>query len=228
VREVARVVRARAPRALLHVDAVQALGKLELSLAALGCDTLALSAHKLGGPQGAGALIVREGVELEPLVHGGGQEGGLRSGTENVAALVGFGAAAELAEAERPANAARMRALRDRLVRGLADVAGARVIGAEWPEEARAPHVVAVVLPGAPSEVRMHHLEQQGVLVSAGSACQAKKSAISPALTAHGLAPELARSLLRVSFGADTTPEHVDALLAALAAVERKLAPAPR
>ncbi|MBI5365033.1 MAG: aminotransferase class V-fold PLP-dependent enzyme [Planctomycetes bacterium] len=226
VRDLARLARARSPRALLHVDAVQALGKVEIDVAELGCDTLAVSAHKVHGPQGAGALFVRAGTALLPLVHGGGQEGGLRSGTENVAAIVGFGVAARIAEEERARSTEKIVELRARLVRGLSELPGARVLEPGAPT--LVPHVVAVVLPGVPSEVRMHHLEELGVVVSAGSACQSAKSAQSPSLLALGLSPEEVRSLLRVSLARTTTIEEVERALAAFAEVGARLAKVQR
>lgn len=219
VRELARLVRARAKHASLHVDAVQAFGKLELSFVELGCDTLALAAHKVHGPQGAGALVVREGHVLQPLVHGGGQERGLRSGTENVAGIVGFGRAAELAEQERAASEKRVRELRDALVRGLASLRGARVL-----ETGGVPGIVAVLLPGLPSEVRMHHLEELGVVVSAGSACQSKKTEQSPVLTALGIDHDAARTMLRISLSRMSTLADIERFLAAARAVEREFA----
>lgn len=222
VRELGRRVRARSKHALLHVDAVQALGKLELDVVDLGCDTLALSAHKAHGPQGAGALFVREGVQLEPLVHGGGQERGLRSGTPNVAAIVGFGTAAKLAEELRPKHAQALQTLRAHLVEGLARIPGARAFEPGAPNVA--PHIVALLIPGVPSEVRMHHLEELGIVVSAGSACQAQKQSISPSLLALGLTPDESRTLLRISMSRTTTPTDIDTFLTALAQVEAKLA----
>ena len=222
VRELARAVRARSKHALVHVDAVQALGKLELDVEALGCDTLALSAHKAHGPQGAGALFVRANTAIDPLVHGGGQERGLRSGTPNVAAIVGFGAASQFAEDERPEHERALRALRAELVAGLARFPSIRL----FDRGATAPHIAALLVPGVPSEVRMHHLEERGVVVSAGSACQAQKAAISPSLLALGLTPDEARTMLRLSFSHTTTAMDVEAFLAALHAVESRLASA--
>lgn len=215
VRELARLVRARSKHASVHVDAVQAFGKVELSFVELGCDTLALAAHKVHGPQGAGALVVREGHVLQPLVHGGGQERGLRSGTENVAGIVGFGRAAELAEQERVSSEKRVRELRDVLVRGLASLRGARVL-----ETGGVPGIVAVLLPGLPSEVRMHHLEELGVVVSAGSACQSKKTEQSPVLTALGIGVEDARTMLRISLSRMSTAADIERFLAAARAIE--------
>ena len=224
---VARLVRANAPEARLHVDAVQALGKLEVSLAALGAHSLALSAHKVHGPKGAGALVLAEGVQPRPLLHGGGQEHGLRSGTENVAAIVGLGRAVELAT-ERLAESGRVfRGLFALLERELAGVPGVELLDAGGPETSTGA-IAALLLPGPPAppaEVWMHHLERHGVLVSAGSACQARKAGISSALAALGLDEERARRVLRISFSRDTRAEYVHAACRALAAVAEELAP---
>lgn len=220
VARLARLARARAPRARVHVDAVQACGKVACDLGELGVDSLAISAHKLGGPQGSGALVMRQGAEPRPLIVGGGQERGLRSGTQNVAGAVGLGAALERAEAGRAAAREHFESLRQRFLSGLEHVGGARALVTS---PRSAPWIVAVALGGAPAEVHMHHLEARGVWVSAGSACQAAKGELSPTYTALGLAPEAARRVLRFSFGRGTTLEEIDAALAALAAVEREL-----
>jgi cysteine desulfurase len=221
VRELARLVRARAPRALLHVDAVQAFGKLDLAPIVACADTLAISGHKVHGPQGTGALLVAEGVELVPLAFGGGQEHGLRPGTENVAALVGFGRACELAADEGEAALRRAASLRARLVAGLEQLAGARVLE---PGTQRLPTIVAATLDGVPAEVAMNHLDARGVVVGAGSACQSRKKELSPGLLALGLTPERAREVLRFSFARTTTEDDVERALAALAEVCRELA----
>lgn len=223
VAELARLVRSRAPHAAVHVDAVQALGKLELSLPDLEADSLALSAHKVHGPKGVGALCLGDTEpRVEPLVVGGGQEAGLRAGTQNVAGAVGFGVAAEIAERERPAAVTRMRGLRERLAAGLAEL-GARVLapGAQVREPVCS--ILAALFPGPPAEVRLHHLDARGVAASAGSACQAGKREISPALLAIGLSADEARRVLRFSLSRETTSEDVEQALAALAEVEREL-----
>jgi cysteine desulfurase len=224
VRQVARIVRARAPRAALHVDAVQALGKLELSLSMLGATTLAISAHKAHGPMGAGALVCAEDAELRPLVHGGHQQGGLRPGTECVANVVGLGATARLAEEEREASVRTLESLRARLCAGIERVGGARVFAPGAAGHAPSPAIVALLLSGIPAEVALHHLEERGVIVSAGSACQARKSEVSPALAALGLQPEDARCVLRMSLSKRTTPEEIDVALGALESVCTRLA----
>jgi cysteine desulfurase len=220
VARLARLVRARAPRARLHVDAVQACGKLACALDELGVDSLSISAHKLGGPQGSGALVLRQGVEPRPLLLGGGQERGLRSGTQNVAGAVGLGAALERAEASREVALEHFEVLRRRFLFGLEQIPGARALAAGT---RTAPWIVAVELAGPPAEVHMHHLESRGVWVSAGSACQAVKGELSPTWAVLGLGTDAARRVLRFSFGRGTTVSEIDAALEALAAVEREL-----
>jgi cysteine desulfurase len=223
VARLARLVRARSPRARLHVDAVQACGKLDVSLEELDADTLAVSAHKLGGPQGAGALLARPGVSLRPLILGGGQEAGLRSGTQNVAGAVGLACAVERGEARREVTLEHLARLRARLVDGLDRLPGAHVLAPGGADDGLAPWIVAVRFEGAPAEVRMHHLEARGLYVSAGSACQASKRELSPTYAALGLTPEEARGVLRLSLGAETTTAQVEAALRALAEVSAEL-----
>lgn len=207
VRAAVRAVRSASPHAAVHVDAVQGLGKVELSLEDLGADTLSISAHKIHGPKGTGALVRREGVAPpRPLVFGGGQEDGLRSGTENVAGIVGLGAAAERADAHLPESRGAMAAARRALLAELVSVPGARTV---VPDDAESsPAICALLLPGPPAEVWMHHLEAQGVLTSVGSACQAHKKTLSPALLALGLDEDQARRVLRVSFCGSTTVDE--------------------
>ncbi len=231
VRELARLVRVRAPRAHLHVDAVQALGKLELSFVALGADSLALSAHKVHGPQGVGALLVRAGAALEPLLVGGGQEHGLRAGTENVAGCAGFGRAAELAEAERPRFAAAAERWRAAFLAGLAAQSGAGAALEGWrvlEPAARVPSIVALVARGVPAEIRLNHLEARGFVLGAGSACQATKRELSPSLAALGLGEDEIRRFLRLSLARDGVAFDPAELLAALLAVEAELEPLAR
>jgi cysteine desulfurase len=220
VQRLARLARTRSPQARIVVDAVQAVGKLDCAPAELGVDAVAFSAHKLHGPKGAGALVLATDIALEPLVHGGGQEHGLRSGTENVAACVGLAAALELAEGERHAAMRRWHELRERLLAQLARLGGVRVLE---PGLQRLPTIVSILWRGAPAEVRMHHLERLGVFVSAGSACQAAKRELSPALRAIGLSDEDARSTLRLSMGRTTTADDVERAATAFEQVAREL-----
>ncbi len=203
---------------LWHVDAVQSLGKLSLDVRRLGVDLVSLSAHKIHGPKGCGALYVRTGVKLRPLLVGGGQEGGLRAGTENVPGIAGFGAAVRLALAEREEAAARLAALRDRLAEGiLRAVPQARLNGAlaGRPSEA-APHIVSVAFPGLRGEVLVHALEERGVYASTGAACSARRHAASHVLRALGLDPAAVEGTLRFSLSPLNTEEDVDAAVAAV------------
>jgi cysteine desulfurase len=175
---------------------------------------------------GAGLLALAEGVEPpRPLLLGGGQEGGLRSGTENVAGCVGLGVALDLAAAEAEAGAPGETRARAALEQALVELEGARVLA---PGAARSPAILAALLPGPPAEVWMHHLEARGVMTSAGSACHAKKSQVSPALLALGLGADEARRVLRFSFARTTTVPEVLAAAAALRAVARELGAAAR
>lgn len=220
VRRIARLVRARSPQACFHVDAVQALGKLDVSIHELGADSLALSAHKIHGPKGVGALAFADAPRLRPLVFGGGQERGLRSGTENVAGIVGLGVAAEQADAGRRETLERARAAKEALRAGLAELEGARLLD---PGGDVLPTIAAILVPGAPAEVCMHHLETRGVYVSAGSACSAGKSDVSPVLAALGLSPDEAKRVLRFSFASTTTAAEVERAVGALVDVARTL-----
>lgn len=223
LRHVARLVHARSPGARVHTDAVQALGKLDLSMRELGVDSLAISAHKVHGPKGSGALLLAEDAPLQPLLPGGGQEGGLRSGTENVAGIVGLGRAAELAERAVAAFRERAAACRAALERGLAEIPGARLLEPGASSEPVLPMIAAALLPGAPAEVWMHHLEARGIYASAGSACQAGKNEVSPALLAAGLRPDEARSVLRFSTSRETAVADVERAVEALLEVAQTL-----
>lgn len=228
IREVAKLVRARSPHAAVHVDAVQALGKVEISIQTLGADSVAISAHKVHGPKGSGALVTAGTIPLRPILFGGGQQHGRRPGTENVAGIVGLGVAARLAEEQRESACASMRRCRELLARRIAAIPGARVLEPGAGTAGASPSILSVVIPGAPSEVRMHHLEELGVVVSAGSACHAKSGEPSPALAAIGLRADEAKSMLRFSFSRETTEADACRAADALESVCRKLESARR
>ena len=207
---------AHACGALFHTDAVQAAGKVPIDVEALGVDLLTLSAHKLHGPKGVGALYVRKGIVLEPLVHGGRQEHGLRAGTENVAGIAGMGAAASLA-LQSLAEAPRIASLRDRLEEGvLALVPGAHRNG---PIEERLPNTSSLTLPGLRGEALVVALDQHGVALSSGSACKAGSPDPTHVLLAMGRTAEEAHCSVRFSLTRETTEEDIDAALAALGTV---------
>lgn len=194
-----------------HSDAVQALGKVPVRVDQVPVDLLAFSAHKLGGPRGAGVLFVRRGTRLEPLLHGGGQERGLRPGTEDVASAVAFAVAAEMAEAEREETMARVGALRDRLEAGLCErIPGLRINAAEAP---RLPTISNLSVPGADPEMLLMALDLEGIAASSGSACSSGAVEPSHVLLAMGLPAELAGPSVRFSLGRDTTEQDVERVL---------------
>lgn len=204
---------ARDRGAVVHSDAVQAAGRLPLELDALGVDALSLAGHKVGAPKGIGALVVRGRVALEPVLHGGGQERGRRSGTENVAGAVAFATALELAERERETAAARVDELGRTLVaRVVAGIPDARLTG--HPVR-RLASTASFLFPGASGEAVLLELERDGVLSSSGSACAVGRSDASHVLTAMGVPAELAGTAVRFTLGTTTTPEEIEATVAA-------------
>lgn len=208
---------ARRHGALLHCDAVQAAGKVPVDFAGLGCDLMSLSAHKIGGPQGVGALVIRDGLELAPLLRGGGQERRRRAGTENVAGIVGFGVAAALARAELPESLARA-AWRDAFEAGLKERFPEAVVFAAG--SPRLPNTSCFALPGRRAETLLIALDLAGVALSSGAACSSGKVAPSHVLAAMGVPETLARCALRLSFGWSSRRADLDRCLAALAARE--------
>jgi cysteine desulfurase len=205
---------------LLHSDAVQAAGRVPLDMPALGADMLSLSAHKIGGPKGVGALVLRKGVSVEPLIKGGGQERRRRAGTENVAGIVGFGAAAELAGADL-ARAPKIAGLRDELETGaLAIAPDAVVLSARVP---RLPNTTCLAVPGAKAETLVIGLDLAGVAVSSGSACSSGKVEASHVLSAMGVAPELAQGAIRVSLGFATSNTDIQSFLRAFGELIKRL-----
>lgn len=206
---------------LLHVDAVQGPGRMACDFKALGADLLTLSAHKFGGPQGAGALIRRSDLALEPLIKGGGQEHGTRAGTENVAAIAGFGAAAEAAGKALTDEVVRMTALRDQLEVCIRAVASDAVIfGAQ---SARLPQTTLFSVPGMKAETAVIAFDLEGVAVSSGSACSSGKVAPSHVLAAMGVDMELAKGAIRVSLGYSTGLEEVESFQKAWARLAESL-----
>jgi len=206
---------------LFHSDAVQAFGKVPVSLRDVNCTLLTISGHKIGAPKGVGALIVRDRKAVEAIIHGGGQQFGIRPGTENVPGIVGLGIAAKLAAQEQPALAARLRELRDELERrALAIVPDAVING--W-QSARAPHISNISIPGADSEALLMHLDLAGIACSSGSACSTGTVEPSHVLTAMSVPRELGVAALRFSFGKDSTLEDVEAVSGALPKIVEKV-----
>jgi cysteine desulfurase len=190
-----------------HTDAVQAFGKVPVDLAGLGCTLASLSGHKIGAPKGIGALVVRDRKAIEAIIHGGGQQYGIRPGTENVPGAVAMGRAAALAAAEQADEAARLGALRNELAARIRAVVPDLVVNAEGAE--RAPHVLSIAVPGADSEALLMHLDLAGVAASSGSACSTGAVEPSHVLVAMGVARELALGTVRLSLGHATTADDV-------------------
>jgi cysteine desulfurase len=208
VADLARIARARG--VVFHTDAVQAPGRVPVEVAALGVDLLSISAHKFYGPKGVGALYVRTGTELAPLVVGGGQEAGMRAGTENVAGIAGLARALELAVAEMPEECARLRRLRDAFeARVLASIADCEVNGAG---AERLPSVSSIAFRGVDATTLLVRLDLQGVAVSAGSACAAGATEPSHVIAALGKGRSAGLGTLRFSFGKLTSEQDVERL----------------
>ena len=219
VSEVAALVHAAG--GLLHVDAVQGPGRISCDFRALGADLMTVSAHKIGGPLGAGALIRREGLALDPLIRGGGQERGARAGTENVTAIAGFGAAAEATRLGWTQEAPRLAALRDRLETGLKAIAPAIVIfGAESP---RLPNTTLFAVAGMKPETAVIAFDLHGVAVSSGAACSSGKVTPSHVLAAMGVSTDLARGAIRASLGYATKDGGVEIILNTWAKLQESL-----
>jgi cysteine desulfurase len=203
-----------------HADAVQAAGRVPIDVSETPVSTLALSGHKLYGPQGAGALYVREGVSPEPIIYGGGQEGGLRSGTQNVAGIAGFGTAARLAREEMGDRVTHEMALRDRVMAGIETMAGVFVNGHR---ERRLSNNVHLTVPGVEAESLVLFLDSLGYAIGSGSACSSGGHKASPVLLAMGLPEREAFSVVRITVGKDNTPEEVDGFLGAFLAAVAQL-----
>lgn len=224
VEEAFATVKRLQPSAICHCDAVQGYMKVPFTVKSLGADLITLSAHKIHGPKGIGALYVDADVfrrrELSAVVFGGGQESGYRSGTENVPAAAGFAAAAEEAFLTRTEDAARMTELREYIIGGMSAIDGVRC---NLPERA-APHIVSVTLPKIKSETMLHYLWERGIAVSSGSACSTHSRSLSAALTAFGLDASEADTTVRISLCADNTRDDADALIGAVRDGVAKLA----
>ncbi|MGB6922318.1 MAG: cysteine desulfurase family protein [Methyloceanibacter sp.] len=209
-----------AAHGLLHTDAVQLAGKLTLDFGALGADMMSLSAHKIGGPKGIGALILRQGVSVEPLIKGGGQELRRRAGTENVAGIAGFGVAAELAAAELD-KVAGIAKLRDELERRALAIAPDAVVLSSRVE--RLPNTSCIAVPGTRAETLVIGLDLAGVAVSAGSACSSGKVEASHVLSAMAVPPEIAQGAIRVSLGYGSEVADIERFLAAWSEMIKRL-----
>ncbi len=210
VERAAQLIRSKNPQTLIHCDGVQAFGKLPLRVARSEIDLMSVSGHKVCAPKGSGALYIRRGVRILPLIYGGGQERGLRSGTESLPMIAAFGAACGQLAGQVQKNLARAQELKSHLLDRMVQIPGVRV---NSPDDG-SPYIINLSVPGYRSETMLHFLESREVYVSSGSACS--KGASSPVLAAMGLPPAVIDSALRISLIYDTTPEQLDHFVEAL------------
>ena len=208
VEEISKIIKAKNPSTLYHVDAIQAYGKYVIRPKKQGIDLLSVSSHKIHGPKGVGFLYIRNGVKIKPLIYGGGQQAGLRSGTENVPGVAGFGAAAKEMYTNHAEKIQKLIELKDYMTDRLGEIEGTVINSKKG--EASAPQIVSVRFEGVRSEVLLHALEDKGVYVSSGSACSSNHPGISGTLKGIGVAQKLLDSTIRMSFGMFNTKEEVD------------------
>lgn len=208
VEEISKVIKAKNPSTLYHVDAIQAYGKYVIRPKKQGIDLLSVSSHKIHGPKGVGFLYIRNGVKIKPLIYGGGQQGGMRSGTENVPGVAGFGAAAKEMYTNHAEKVQKLIELKDYMTDRLGELEGTAINSKKG--EAGAPQIVSVSFEGVRSEVLLHALEDKGIYVSSGSACSSNHPGISGTLKGIGVAQKLLDSTIRMSFGMFNTKEEVD------------------
>ena len=208
VEEISRVIKAKNPSALYHVDAIQAYGKYVIRPKKQGIDLLSVSSHKIHGPKGVGFLYIRSGVKIKPLIYGGGQQAGMRSGTENVPGVAGFGAAVKEMYTDHAEKVQKLIGLKDYMTDRLGEIEGTVINSKKG--EASAPQIVSVSFEGVRSEVLLHALEDKGIYVSSGSACSSNHPGISGTLKGIGVDQKLLDSTIRISFGIFNTKEEVD------------------
>ena len=214
VMEAGRLIKEKNPKTLFHVDAIQAYGKFHIYPQKWGIDLLSVSGHKVHAPKGTGFLYIADKVKVQPMIFGGGQQKGLRSGTENVPGVAALGeAAAEIYE-NFEEKTERMYALRESLIAGIGEIEGVTVNGRA--DRSCAPHIVSISIRDVRSEVMLHSLEEYGIYVSAGSACSSHKPAPSRTLQALGLSKGAVESTIRISLSVDTTQEEIDYTVAKL------------
>ena len=205
------------PKTLFHVDAIQSYGKMRIFPSKMQIDMLSVSGHKIHGPKGSGFLYIKDKTKLHPLINGGGQQRGMRSGTENVPAIAGLGVAAEKIYRDFDAKIDRMFAVREQFIAEVEKIPGVQVNGHK--DRSNAPHIVSVSTKGVRSEVLLHALEDKQIYVSAGSACSSNRPAVSRTLKSIGLAQDLLDSTIRFSFCVDTTEEEIAYAVSELAAL---------
>lgn len=214
VEEISRIIQAANPGTLFHVDAIQAYGKFVIRPKKQGIDLLSVSGHKIHGPKGVGFLYIRSGVKIKPLIYGGGQQSGLRSGTENVPGVAGLGVAAREMYTDHEEKVRRVTELKDYMTDRLGEIEGTVVNSRKGADSA--PQIVSVSFEGVRSEVLLHALEDKGIYVSSGSACSSHHPGISGTLKGIGVSPRLLDATIRISFGVFNTREEIDYCIDAL------------
>lgn len=209
IEEIVKIIKNRRNRPIIHVDAIQAFGKIKINLKKLKIDLMSISGHKICGPKGVGALYVRKGTKIKSIVFGGNQELGLRSGTENVPGILGLGVAAEIAKNDMDSNIKKMTNLKSILVKGIQSNLGKIKINGVVDENS-APHILNISFEGIRGEVLLHTLEQRNIYVSTGSACSSKKKAFSHVLKEMGLTNDEMEGAIRFSFSPQNTKDQID------------------
>ncbi len=204
IQDIARRIKEKNPAVLFHVDAIQAFGKYKVYPGRMGIDMMSVSSHKFHGPKGVGALYIHDRVKVKPVIYGGGQQNGMRSGTENVPGIAGMALAAEMTYKNLDENVEHMRSLKKHLIDELTQIEEV------YSNSGDAPHIASITFNGVRSEVMLHALEDKGVYVSSGSACSSNKHSVSGTLKAIGLPPEKLESTLRFSFSPENTIDQVE------------------
>lgn len=208
IEEAAKIIKAKNPNTLFHVDAIQAYGKFRIYPKKMGIDLLSVSGHKIHAPKGTGFLYIRDKVKIKPLIYGGGQQKGLRSGTENVPGAAALGEAAAEMHEDFEQKIEHLYTLKQRFIEGVTQIEGVTVNGRIGRDSA--PQIVSISVADVRSEVMLHSLEEYGIYISAGSACSSNKPSVSRTLTAIGLPKEKSESTVRISFSVYTTEKEID------------------
>ena len=214
VEEASRIIKAKNPNTLFHVDAVQGYGKFSINPKKAGIDLMSVSGHKIHGPKGIGFLYIGNGVKIHPIIHGGGQQKNLRSGTENVPGIVGLARASEIIYERLDNDRANMYAMKERLIEGLLSIDDIKINGLTG--EDSAPHIVSASVGGVRSEVLLHALEDKDIYISAGSACASNKPAVSETLKAIGVEKRFLESTVRFSLCGDNSMDQIEYALDAI------------
>lgn len=220
IKKASEIIKAKNPNTLFHVDAVQGYGKYKIVPKKLGIDLMSVSAHKIHGPKGVGFLYINEKARIQPYIYGGGQQAGMRSGTENVPGIAGMAKAIEMIYSNLDADVSRLYDLKKKLIDGLNEIPDVKINGISGCDlesiKKSAPHIVSLSVKGARAEVMLHALEEKGIYVSSGSACASNKNTVSGTLNAINLNKDLLDSTIRLSLSVFTTEEEIDKTVEAI------------